>query len=328
MYGRTCRRQRNRFRSFRRTRLIAAAAGLVLTLFGVAKLTGYGLDLLSSRGAAGELRQVSLSASTLEAADRPGETAALPPAEALKPPEEEAAPAAQVPPAKAPPQAFLAAAGYPGNPALKVSGRFEALRKKNGDVAAWLKAEGLLDEPVVLRDNAYYLNHDVSGRKNSNGALFLDASIPLTTRPFTYVVYGHNMKSGAMFGCLRNLENPVLYHGDPFLSFDTLYEEGRFVIFAVGTVSIREGDEGYLDFYALRSASVAERQRALSALEEASVFTAAVDVRPEDQWLILVTCVDSEEERRVVAARRLREGETEEALRARVLESRRKGSGR
>ncbi len=319
MYRRTRRRQRNRFRSLRRYRVIAAAAGLVLMLFGLVKLTAYGLDLRSSRAAAGELRQVSLSASAEEAAP----IAPLP--EGTKAPPAAETPVPTASPTAAPAAAVLSPQGYPGNPTLAVSDRFAALRKKNGDAAAWLTAEGLLDEPVVCRDNRYYLDHDVSGRRNSNGALFLDASIDLKTRPFTLMVYGHNMKSGAMFGCLRNYENMGIYHADPFLSFDTLYEDGRFVIFAVGNVSTLPGDGQYVDFYALRSGRVSERQQAIEALQDASVFTCTVDVRPEDQLLVLVTCVDSEEDRRVVAARRIRDGETESELRERAGESRKKG---
>ena len=42
----------------------------------------------------------------------------------------------------------------------------------------------------------------------------------------------------------------------------------------------------------------------------------AFDVRLDDQLLVLVTCVKNDEERRVVAARRIRNGETMEELKA------------
>ena len=54
---------------------------------------------------------------------------------------------------------------------------------------------------------------------------------------------------------------------------------------------------------------------------KASVFSNTVDVRPEDQLLLLVTCVDADEERRVVAARRVRDGETEAELKKLVERS-------
>ncbi len=69
----------------------------------------------------------------------------------------------------------------------------------------------LLDEPVMQRDETYYMDHDLLGKPNVNGALFLDSGISLKTRPYSLVIYGHNMKTGAMFGCLRNYENLAFY---------------------------------------------------------------------------------------------------------------------
>ena len=89
---------------------------------------------------------------------------------------------------------------------------------------------------------------------------------------------------------------------------------GRYVIFAVGTVSTEEWTRNYLDFYAIRSGNIQERQKAIDSLLAASVHTNVIDVKLDDQLLLLVTCVDKDEERRVVAARRLRDGEEERDL--------------
>lgn len=132
------------------------------------------------------------------------------------------------------------------------------------------------------------------------------------------------LKSGAMFGSLRNYENSVFYHNDPFIAFDTMYETGRYVIFAAGCVSTEEWGRNYVDFYALRSANIPERQAAIDTLLAASVHTCTVDVQPEDQLLVLVTCVEKDEERRVVAARRIRDGEDEAALKKLVEKSRKR----
>ena len=146
----------------------------------------------------------------------------------------------------------------------------------------------------------------------------------MKTRPYTYIIYGHNMKSGAMFGNLRNYENSTFYHNDPFITFDTMYEGGRYVIFAVGTVSVEEWGRNYLDFYALRSANVSERQAAIDAVIAASVHTCPIDVQVDDQLLVLVTCVEKDEYRRVVVARRVRDGEDEAALKKLVNTSRKR----
>lgn len=48
--------------------------------------------------------------------------------------------------------------------------------------------------------------------------------------------------------------------------------------------------------------------------ERRSIIISALDVRVDDQILLLVTCLDGDTERLVVAARRLREGETADNL--------------
>ena len=48
---------------------------------------------------------------------------------------------------------------YPGNPTLTMDARFDAVRQKNPDIVGWLSVGGLLREPVVQRDNEFYMTH-------------------------------------------------------------------------------------------------------------------------------------------------------------------------
>lgn len=93
-----------------------------------------------------------------------------------------------------------------------------------------------------------------------------------------------------------------------------MYEEGRYVIFAAGKINAVERVRNYVDFFALRFFDVSERQAAIDALIKASVYSCSIDVRPDDQLLLLVTCVENDNERRVVAARCIRDGESEAEL--------------
>lgn len=288
-------------------RLLLLLAGLAVAVFGLAKLAGYGWDLLAARQASKDLQDVYRSVPTdgpiqetpeptaaLTLGPTPIETAALTPSPSPVP--------------------TLTAVAYPNNPKLQISSRFKALRRENKDVIGWLRLSDLLDEPVVQRNDVFYLSHDAKGKKNVNGAIFLEAAIELKIRPYTYILYGHNMKSSAMFGCLRNYESKAYYHAEPFVSFDTIYEEGRYVIFAVGSVSIEEYGRHFVDFHDLKSMDWEARQNAIDALISASVFTCSIDVRADDQILLLVTCTEKDQDRRVVAARRIRDGEDENEL--------------
>ncbi len=53
----------------------------------------------------------------------------------------------------------------------------------------------------------------------------------------------------------------------------------------------------------------AAREQAIRELEKRSVVKSVLDVRADDQLLLLVTCLDGDTERLVVAAQRLRDGE-------------------
>ena len=302
-------------------RLLVVLLGLIVAIFGLVRLIGYGVDLLSSRRTAQDLRELYYADPTSE----PISVTAAPSLIPAPTPEETpaATPAVTAVPTQSPiPR--LPSMSYPSNPKLTVSSRFKALRKESKYIVGWLSIHRMLDEAVMQRDNVYYLDHDAMGNSNANGALFLDSGISLKTRPYAYIIYGHNMKSGAMFGSLRNYENSTFYHNDPFITFDTMYETGRYVIFAVGCVSTEEWGRNYVDFYALRSANIHERQAAIDALIAASVHTCPIEVQADDQLLVLVTCVEKDEERRVVVARRIRDGEDEAELKKLVQKSRKR----
>lgn len=314
----------------RKLRLWLSAVLSCTLIFGLAVLVKYGIDLFRARETEAELKEIYYGSGESSCGEgettedredfpeaetlprEPGETSETPPEERAA--DRDSGQAGTGPETDGGAGGRLEAVPYPGNPNRRIGNRIAELRKVNRDIVGWLKLDKLLEEAVVQRDNTFYMTHDAKKRENANGAVFLDAAVSLNTRPYTLLIYGHNMRSGAMFGCLRNYENPSYYRKSPFLSFESMYEEGRYVIFAAGSIGLEEGQAGYIDVFRMLSDRPDERQQVIDVLKEASVFPCAVDVQPDDQLLLLVTCVDRDERRRVVAARRLREGESEKAL--------------
>ena len=201
---------------------------------------------------------------------------------------------------------------WPGNPYRIASDRFQKLLQRNKDIIGWLTIPDMLDQAVVQRDNSYYLKRDYLGNRNGNGALFLEEGISMYSRPDTYIIFGHNMKTGDMFGSLRLYENAGYYRQHAVIDFDVLYEEGQYVIFSVADVSILRGLARYVPFMQLPGMEGEAREKCIRQLRDWSYIYTAVDVKAEDQLLLLVTCEGPDENRRIVAARRLREGETVE----------------
>ena len=208
----------------------------------------------------------------------------------------------------------LPAGEYHGG--LQVGPRIRELRKKSEYILGWIAMEGM-EEPVVRKDNTFFLTHDALGRRNSNGAIFMDERTSLLTRPYTILLYGHNMKTGAMFGGLRKYEDFSYFFRHRIFQLDTLYEEGQYAIFAVETIRLTPGMDRFLDVNALASEDRETRRKALAGLLRLNGHEPMLDVNEEDQLVLLITCTGDDDERLVVAARRLREGEQPDRLLAR-----------
>lgn len=204
---------------------------------------------------------------------------------------------------------------FPGNNKAQVRDSFQVLRLRySADIMGWLKIGTTLNEPVVQKDNTYYLRRDYKGNSNQNGTLFLDENTKWTTRPYTLMIYGHNMKSGAMFGHLKSYEKADYFQNHAIITFDNAYEDGRYVVFAVGTYSLKNGTDSFLSLSTLDSRDIAGREKEIRRLQARATLKADVDVQAEDQVLLLITCVDDDNERRILAARRVRDNETEAEL--------------
>lgn len=204
--------------------------------------------------------------------------------------------------------------GWPGNPSRTISAALQKLRKRNRDVIGWLSIPDMLEQAVVQRDNTWYLKRDYLGNHNANGALFLEEGISLWTRPDTYIIFGHNMKTGEMFGSLRLYEDLGYYRRHAVIVFNALYEDGKYVVFAVADVDTEQHMSRYVPFMQLPGMEAEQRNASIQKLKAISCIRSPIQADTDDQLLLLVTCEGSEENRRVVAARRLREGETAESI--------------
>ena len=289
--------------------LFLAVLACALVVWGAAGLIHYFSDLSASRQTAAELRSIY---------DQPVPVTEAPAADVTAVPvPPTAVPATEIPvPAETPVPAdygLLPAVPYPYNSSLRISDRFTDLRRKGKYITGWLRMDSV-DEPVVLKDNSYFLTRDATGKKNVNGAIFMDSGTRLETRPYTVILYGHNMKSGSMFGRLRKYRDSGYLRKNRFITFDTLYEDGRYAVFAAAEINVVPGTSGYFDIWSLDDHTRAGREAAIRKLESRAINGSVLDVQPEDQILLLVTCVEDDDYRLIVAARRLRDGETESTL--------------
>ena len=106
---------------------------------------------------------------------------------------------------------------------MPVKINFKALLKKNEDVIGWLYCPDTpIDYPVAQgKDNNEYLRHDLEGNYIISGTLFADYRNGAPGEDSNYIIYGHNMKNGAMFGTLSKYKNLKYYEEHPLIYYLT-----------------------------------------------------------------------------------------------------------
>jgi len=182
--------------------------------------------------------------------------------------------------------------------------------RQNGDAVGWLTIEGLVDQPLVYKNNTFYLTHDFYSKKNVSGALFVDEKHPLRQDTQNLLVYGHNMKDGSMFGRLIHYTENNFLHSHYTVRLETRFESFTYLIFAVDKVSTDYHSRNFLYFWGYPAFnSENEFNQYISDVYAHSLYTRYLDVDYSDTLLTMATCLN--ESRLVLFARRLREDETE-----------------
>ena len=279
-------------------RVTVLVVSVLLIGYGAIRLISYGADLISARKTTQELRDAMSEAdSTPESFT--GDAAGI-----LQPDPAQNGPATETEQAgwESGDSGELPVIEYPNG--YEMNEKILQLRKKNEYIIGWLTMDDL-DEPIAMKDNEFFLDHDATGKKNVNGAIFMDEDTGLLTRPYTILLYGHNMKTGAMFGNLRKYEDASYCYKHRRIRVDTLYEAGNYEIFAVATISLTPGKAKYVSLTGLQSIDRKTRKEALQSLVNAGTYKTAEDVSEEDQVVLLITCVGDDDERLVVAAKRI-----------------------
>ena len=84
--------------------------------------------------------------------------------------------------------------------------KYAKLHTENEDMVGWLEIPGTSINYPVMQEagNEYYLHHDFYGEEDRHGCLFVKDIADVDTPGDCFIIYGHNMKDGTMFGDLEN----------------------------------------------------------------------------------------------------------------------------
>lgn len=164
------------------------------------------------------------------------------------------------------------------------------LLERNPDTIGWLKVGDVVDMPVVQRDNDYYLHHNFDGKETSRGTVFLDEECSILPRDENLVLYGHNMRDGAVFGNLSRFRELSYLKKHPIATFDTIYQEGKYVIVAVYDMSAETEDSHFMQMLRFNFIDNEYFMGFYYEARDRSYYKIPVDVQYGDKLLTLITC--------------------------------------
>lgn len=177
-------------------------------------------------------------------------------------------------------------------PAPVMLSKYKELYEDNNDLAGWLSIEGMrIDYPVMqCEDDEYYLHHDYYGADSKYGCLYVRERADLEAGT-NFIIYGHNMRDGSMFGDLDLYLKESFYKDHPVISFDTLYEERSYEIVAVFRSQVYNADEDVFKYYQFYQADTEEEfEDFYSNIKELSLYETGVEAQFGDTFLTLSTC--------------------------------------
>ena len=180
---------------------------------------------------------------------------------------------------------------------------YKNLLNKNKRLIGWVKIDDTnIDYPVMqTTDNEYYLDHNLNQEYDKNGSIFMDKDCDVLKPSTNFILYGHHMKNGQMFGSLSLYSDRSYYEKHPCIQFDTIYEKGLYEIMYVFRSRVYSEDEIVFKYYQFIDAqSEQEFDSYMNDMEELSLYDTGVTASFGDQLLTLSTCDYQEKNGRFV----------------------------
>lgn len=174
---------------------------------------------------------------------------------------------------------------------------YEILYNKNKKLIGWVKiADTNIDYPVMqTSDNEYYLTHDFDQNKDKNGCIFMDKDCNVIDRSTNLIIYGHDMKSGAMFGHLDKYTDESFFKEHQTFQFDTIYEKGTYQVVYVFQAKVLAEDEIAFKYYQFIDANSEEEFLSdMAEMAAMSMYDTGVTPPYGSELVTLSTCDTSQ----------------------------------
>ena len=183
---------------------------------------------------------------------------------------------------------------------------YRDLAGDNPDMIGWISIPDTpVDYPVMFspEEPQYYLNRDFDRNYTFEGIPFLDERCDANAPSDNLIVYGHNMRSGRMFGSLSKYRDADYRLEHPLISFDTLEERRVYRVYAGFVVQVSgDPEDANMVCYRLDLTSDEEQLQALLDFTSDHALFVDPELAPElhDQLLTLSTCTSVRKSERFV----------------------------
>lgn len=181
------------------------------------------------------------------------------------------------------------------------------LAKINTDLVGWLEVEGTrIDGPVMQHeDDEYYLYHNFYGAKDHYGCLYVRNAVDIEALGTNFIIYGHNMRDGSMFGELEKYKKEAFFDKHKEILFDTLLERQTYEVMAAFESSVTSDPSEFRYYQFYQADTKEEFDEFYHAVKKLALYDTSVTAEFGDAFMTLSTCDYSEENGRfVVVAKR------------------------
>lgn len=188
---------------------------------------------------------------------------------------------------------------------LKVLPEYEALHVANKEMVGWLTIPGTnIDYPIMQseeEEGQFYLKHNFYRESDSNGSLFMDYRNDYVNRDTNIIVYGHNMRSGAMFGNLKSYLDENFLNEHKTITFDTIYERGTYEVIGAFLSKVSNENEYAFRYYNFLNVGSEEEYDAfkVNVMQLDALNRGTIDTNYGDKLLTLSTCSSYTEDGRM-----------------------------
>lgn len=181
----------------------------------------------------------------------------------------------------------------------------------NDDIVGWIRIEDTnVNYPVMQTpdERDFYLQRDFSKETNKNGCIYVREQCDVFAPSDNLTIYGHNMRSGAMFHDLAKFRDKSFWQTHKTFTFDTLLEHHTYEIVAVFTTTASVG-KGFAYHQFVNARDEADFDRFVSTAKSLALYETGVTATYGDKLITLSTCEYSQTNGRlVVVAKRITEG--------------------